>query len=135
MSCSAAKLHRDAVNTIICSLVGANILEITHGIKALSHEDRFIKLAEAAQECFGKVATGGTYLVDVLPICEVSFDESTSSYRPHNTLHSETRSFMVPWGWLQAGGREMEAARRTGTPSSLRGLLATICEPLSSIFP
>ena len=53
-------------------MVGANIMEVTYGIKVLPEHDPFIELAEAGQECVGRCATGGLYLVELLPICTSS---------------------------------------------------------------
>ena len=47
-------------------MVGANIMEITYDIKVQPEHDPFIELAEAAQECVGRAASG-TYLVNMLP--------------------------------------------------------------------
>ncbi len=50
-------------------MVGANIMEVTYGIKVLPEHDPFIELAEAGQECVGRCATAGVYLVELLPMC------------------------------------------------------------------
>ncbi|RPD77315.1 cytochrome P450 [Lentinus tigrinus ALCF2SS1-7] len=49
-------------------MVGANIMEVTYGINVLPEHDPFIELAEAGQECVGRCATAGVYLVELLPI-------------------------------------------------------------------
>lgn len=49
-------------------MIGANILDVTYGIKVLPEHDPFIELAEAGQECIGECAVAGLHLVDIAPI-------------------------------------------------------------------
>ena len=52
-------------------MAGAGIMEIGYAIQVKPKDDPFIRYAESGLECFNAAAVGGTFLVDVLPICEL----------------------------------------------------------------
>lgn len=50
-------------------MTSANVLLLSHGHRATSSEDRFIKLSNAVMNEFSLLATAGRYFVDYLPAC------------------------------------------------------------------
>ena len=60
-------LRKHAHAELYRSMAGANIMEVTYGIRVLPEHDPFIELAEAGQEAVSKCAVG-FYLVELLPM-------------------------------------------------------------------
>ena len=62
-SCTHARL-----TSIISSVTGALIMEITYGLDIDSHEDKFLQAAEHAAEYIEIIMAPGAFLVDTFPI-------------------------------------------------------------------
>ena len=77
-------------------MAGANIMEIGYAIQVKPKDDPFIRYAESALECFNAAAVGGTFLVDVLPICESVVASSQSELRLRCVSRSAVRSCVGP---------------------------------------
>ncbi|RDX49720.1 cytochrome P450 [Lentinus brumalis] len=81
-------------------MVGANIMEVTYGIKVLPEHDPFIELAEAGQECVGQCATAGVYLVELLPMLKhlpTWFPGATFQRQAKAWHQKATRQLHVPY--------------------------------------
>ena len=57
-----------SLTSVLLSVTGALIMDITYGLDIKSHEDPFLQAAERAMECAKSTMIPGAFLVDTFPI-------------------------------------------------------------------
>ena len=53
--------------------MAATIIRITYGIEIEDHDDPNVAVAELAMQHFADAGTPGAFVVDILPICTLTF--------------------------------------------------------------
>ena len=96
------------------------ILQIAYGIYVSDETDEYLRMSERVVEAVSSALNAGSYMVDMLPFCELCFHAICQW--GHIVLHSETYSRVASGCWVQVSGTCMEALRRSSSHSTLSRL-------------
>ena len=85
-------------------MTGTIILMISYGYPAKEHDDPLVCVVEAAVNAFAECLVPGTYLVDMIPICESLFFLCTPLWIPMAPSYHEQCDTSLN-GSLERGGK------------------------------